>query len=830
MRAYTRLLAFPRLLLFALLALAGVAGYYATQFRFDASSDTLVVEGDPDLAAYTRIAETFSGDDFLLLTFAPNDGEPFSRANLDRLADLAADLREVPGVGDTFTALDLPLFESPPVTLASLAERIPTLLDPAVDLDLAKQELMNSPLFRELLISADGRATAIRVGLNASATNLAKGSPDEERRARERFLAERAELIANVRAIRDRYADFGELFLGGVPMIAADMIDYVKSDLQWFGGAVLFLMMAVLYLFFRRPRWVLLPILTSGITVLFSVGVLGFLDKPATVVSSNFMALLAIITISLTIHLIVRYRELLLEFRDASHAWRVEETMASKFAPCLYTAVTTIAAFGSLMASRILPVEDFGWMMCVGIAVAFFVCFTFFPAALLIAGGGHPSKTLGQENALTRALGQWARWRSGPIIFLSFVCVVLCVVGIARLSLDNRFVDYFADETEIHRGMKYIDQQLGGTIPFEVVVQFSPYEPLTGVTDDDFADDFSDDFADDFADDFSNDLSDDVFDNGNGAAVSGGAEDPFPERYWFTRDKLNRLAKLHEFLEQRPEIGKVLSLTALEQLAHPFTGGRNLTSPEIAGLLAAVPAAMRKTLVLDYADPASGQLRLNARIHETGPSFDRDELVAEIRRFAVEEVGFEDDEIVISGMMVLFNRMLTQLFDSQIDTLAYVLAATMVMFLILLRSLPYALIGLIPNILAAALVLAFMGFMGLPLDMMTTTIAAISIGIGVDDAIHYLHRFKLEQARWEDPRVAVSWSHASIGNAMYFTTLTVMVGFSVMAFSNFVPTVLFGLLVAAAMALALFANLTLLPSLLVWFYGRRHPEPTLRNA
>lgn len=792
-RGYVALIGRPLMLLILVLAVSSVAGYYSTQFRFDASSETLVVKNDPDLLAYERIAETFSGDDFLLLTFEPADSNPFTRENLATLDALTTELGALEGVANTFSALDLPLLQSPPVAISELSEGFKTLRDPDVPLDLAQQELTSSPLFSELLISKDGRSTAVQINLDPPAA-----APEDDARnkaeRREQYLAQRAELIAQVRSVQQTFADRGTLFLGGVPMIAADMIEYVRKDLILFGGTVVVLMMVALYGFFRRPRWVLLPLTTSGLTVLITVGILGYLDKPATVISSNFIALLAIITISLTIHLIQRYRELLFENPEQPHPERVRETMLSKFAPCLYTSITTIAAFGSLMASRIVPVEDFGWMMCVGISVGFLVTFAFFPAVLMLLPAGTPSVTLGAQNALTRLFGQWSRWRNPLIILLSALLTIVVGNGIMQLSLDNRFVDYFDEDTEIHQGMKYIDRQLGGTIPFDVVLSVAPYEAFEADEDDLFADDFAE-------------------------------EDAFPERYWFTRDKLDRLEDMHRFLEEREVVGKVLSLTALEDLARVFTDGRKLSNPEIAGILGAVPENLRTALVDSYADPAGGQLRLGARIHETGPGFDRAALAADIKRFAVDELGFAPDEVSVSGMMVLFDSMLKQLFDSQIDTLAYVLAAALFMFLVLLRSLTFALIGLIPNILAAATVIAGLGYFGIPLDMMTTTIAAISIGIGVDDAIHYLHRYKQEYAKWGDARIAVSWSHASIGNAMYYTTITVMLGFSVMAFSNFVPTVLFGMLVAIAMALALFANLTLLPSLLVWVYGRTAPRP-----
>ncbi len=796
----------------------GIAAYYAGQFRFDASSDTLVVEGDPDLLAYENVVDVFGGDDFLFLTFAPHNQRPLSPESLADLADLVDALADVQGVKGVFSVLDAPLLKSPPISLGELLDGFPTLMSEGVDLALAQKELSESPFFRELLITADADATAIKINLAASerlqaATAAraglnqadAQGLPPEKirqvqtefRQARESFLADRERVLGQIRQIRGSFQDKGILHLGGVPMIASDMIAYVKSDLSVFGGSVVGLMVVALAIFFRRIRWIVLPIATAALSVGYTVGLLGFLDWQATVISSNFVSLLGITTISLTIHLIVQYRELLHTQPDLDHQSLVMATMRSKFAPCFYTALTTIAAFGSLTASGIVPVEYFGWMMCVGIVISFLATYTFFPAVLLLLPKGQPSANIGDSNSFIRALGEFTRWRPGIIAALGVVCAVAAYFGITQVSLDNRFAEYFDRDTEIFQGMRYIDENLGGTIPFDVVLKFPPYEDLS-------FDDEEDDF---FAED----------------------DDPYPERYWFTRGILDRLEQVHRFLDAQPQVGKVISLTALEDFARDFTEGKKLTGLQIVGILGAIPEDLQTELIRPYASPHTGELRLSGRIIESGPGFDREAFRKAVVDFAVGEVNFPTDGIVVTGMMVLFNSMLSQLLDSQIDTLSYVLLAVFVMFLVLLRSLPHALLGMIPNTLASATVIGAMGFAGIPLDMMTTTIAAICIGIGVDDTIHYLHRFREEYARWGDARIAVSFSHASIGRALYYTSLTVMAGFSVLCFSNFVPTVMFGLWTAVAMALALLANLTLLPALLVLTHATKPAQPELRS-
>lgn len=795
-RGYLAMLGHPGRMLVGLTGALLLAAGFASRFSFDASADTLVVEDDPDLQLYREVSAVFGGDDFLLVTFTPHAGELLASVNLDALGRLQRRLGEIEGVTSVFSVLDAPLLKSPPVSLDELAEGFRTLRSADVDLALAAEELASSPFFRELLISADGRTAALRVDI------LPMPMPERADTAeRRRQVAARAALIEAVRGLRAEFSPLGVLHLGGVPMIASDMIAFVKSDLAVFGGLVLVLVMAVLRAAFGQLRWVLLPLGCAAAGILATLGVLGFLLMPATVISSNFVALMAIMTISLTIHLIVRYRELLQAPEPLGARKLVAATMTSKFAPCLYTALTTMAAFGSLTVSSIVPVEDFGWMMCIGLVLGFLVTFILFPAVLMLLDGGRPRPGLRVETGMIQRLSALSQRHPGRIAWASLAAAAAAAAGIAQLSVDNRFIDYFKDDTDINQGMVYIDRHLGGTAPFDLVLNFEPWQAW----DDALAGD--DLFADDpFAE----------------AAAGGAASDPFPERYWFTRDKLDRIGLAHRLLEARPEVGKVVSLASLDELARQFNDGEPLNNVQVAAVLAALPPDLRDEVIRPYASPATGQARLWARVIESGPYFDRDQLVADIKQAVVREAGFADGAVAIAGMVVLFNGMVRKLVSSQVDTLGYVLLVTFLMFLVLLRSPLFALLGMAPNILAAAAVLAVMGFAGIPLNMMTAAIAAVSIGIGVDFAIHYLHRYRRERTLAEDPGAAVARTHGSIGRALFLTGLTIMVGFSVLCFSNFVPTIMFGLLVALAMALAFLANLTLLPSLLVLTDRRRN--------
>lgn len=788
------------LLLFLFLAMMAVSGI--TQFRFDASSESLVVQTDPKLLEYNRMASLFSGDDFVVLAYENDD--LFSDEALAELAGLQAKMSVLPGIATTYSILDAPLLESPPIPLEEIADGYLTLQHPDVDRELAKIELTNSPLFSDYLISEDGHTTAISGSLEPDPELKALAEqretdndlgPDEKQALEEAYIekrkayeARRSELIEGLRSIRDSHPHREHIFISGVPMIAADMLAYVQSDLQTFGGIILLLIVVLLYIFFRKLRWVVLPLTICLTSVAISIGLLGHFDKPVTVVSSNFISLLSIISISFSIHLVVRYRELLAK-DQLSHREMVDETMRSKFAPCLYTALTTLLAFGSMLTSGIVPVIDFGWMMCMGIVIALIVTYVLFPTLLLLIGGSEPSKTMGSRVSATVLFQELSVQHGKWIVLIGVLIFLVSGFGVTKLTFDNRFVDYFHEQTDIRQGMVKIDKKLGGTLPLDVYVRFEPYETYED-------------------------------------AFSAPGDTEFPERYWFTPEKLSLLNEIQQHLEKRPEIGKVLSLSSVEQIARKYNDNEPLTGFQLTYLLGKLPKDVKDFVIDPYADPNSGWMRLNARIAESQHVFSKTQLVKDIENFLTTDLQLAQEDMIVTGMVVLFDNMLKQLADSQIQTLGYLIVATLLMFGILLRSIRLAVIALLPNLLAALMILAFMGYAGISMDMMTVTIAAICIGIGVDDAIHYLHRFKLELESNDTVADAVVSSHQTIGRAMYFTTMTVMGGFSILAFSNFVPTVYFGLLTSLAMGLALLANLLLLPSLLMVVSGGRGKNRT----
>ena len=285
--------------------------------------------------------------------------------------------------------------------------------------------------------------------------------------------------------------------------------------------------------------------------------------------------------------------------------------------------------------------------------------------------------------------------------------------------------------------------------------------------------------------------------------------------FWFNSFGLNDAAVIHDYLDSLPETGKVLSVVTTIRMLESLNEGKPIDDFFLSILYKKLPEDIKQSLLAPYLSEDGNQLRFGIRVFESDPSLKREELIRKIRRYLVEETGLAEEQVHVTGMLVLYNNMLQSLFHSQIITLGAVFIAIMLMFIISFRSLGMALIAIIPNIVAAAQVLGLMGWLGISLDIMTITIAAIVIGIAVDNTIHYVHRFTREFSKDRDYWATVERCHNSIGRAMYYTAITIMLGFTILSLSSFVPTIYFGLLTGFSMLVALLADLTLLPLLIV---------------
>jgi len=796
-------------------------GWYTQFFSLDASADSLTLERDAGLDYYRYVRARYGSDDFLLVTYTPED-PLFSDGVLSDIEALRDELAALPNIESVTTILDVPLVNSPAVNLRDIGSGIRYLEDPNTDRQLAQRELQESPLYRNLLISNDGRTTALRIdvqrdldyrlmreerdalrekeyleGLTAEeSTALSDVSIRYDSRTRD-LLAEQANVIQDVREVLDQHRESADLHLGGVPMIIADSMDYIRGDLVTFGAGVFVFLVIILTMSFRKRRWVVLPLITCTITCVTMIGLLGFLDWRITVVSSNFVALMLILCLALTLHIIVRYRELHEKIPDAEQFTLVSETVRLIVKPCFYTALTTIVAFGSLLVSGIRPVIDFGWMMSIGIVVAFVLSFTLFPAALMLLRPGEPVSRNDITAAITGFFAGLINKHGRPTLILFGALALLGVIGISRLTVENRFIDYYKESTEIYRGMELIDSQLGGTTPLDIIID-APHDAGAGLAPES-EDDYEEEFVDIYADE-------------------SDAEAGITSRsYWFNSRQLPAVKKLHEYVDSLPDTGKVISLATFVEVLEQLDAEVIADNFTLSIVYEKLPESVRDSLLSPYLSEDGNQLRIGVRVFESDRSLRRTELLETIQQNLGDQIGLDESRVHLSGMLVLYNNMLQSLFRSQMLTLGAVFVSIMIMFLILFRSMKTAVVAIVPNLTSACLVLGLMGWFGIPLDIMTITIAAITVGIGVDDTIHYVHRFQGEFQRDRDYWAAIFRCHRSIGRAIYYTSVTIMLGFSILAFSRFIPTIYFGLLTGLAMLVALLANMTLLPLLIVTF-------------
>jgi predicted RND superfamily exporter protein len=799
-------------------------------FKLDASADSLTLEHDEDLNFFREVVQRYGSDNFLIVTFSPLEGDLFEQHNLDTLASLRTELGAIKGVESILSMIDVPLLYSPKIAVADLQNELNTLLSENVDKQAAKQEFLNSPIYKDVLLSADGQTTGIMATMSLDQTylqlvterdalrlirdtqGLSAEQETELNLISQQFLDYRTEKavidhqrVAEVRQLMDSYRDRATIFLGGADMITADMVDFIKSDLVVFGTGILLFIIATLALIFRQLRWVVLPLATCAICLVMILGFLSWIDWRLTVISSNFVSLLLIITLALCIHLIVRYRELQVLHPESDQRQLVNDTLMSMAKPCFYTVLTTIVAFTSLVVSNIRPVIDFGWMMTMGISLALVVAFTVIPAGMMLFGKGDGAGGDDNSAAITSKFSWFTEHYGSVVLMAAALLGIVSTYGITKLEVENRFIDYFRADTEIYQGMEVIDTALGGTTPLDIILQAPTFAALPvagpsgaeGYGEDDYGED--DYGEDDYGED----------DYGDESANSSGLTDS----YWFSSTGLADLSKLQHFLEAQPEIGKVSSLVQIYQVATDLSGHK-LNDFELAFMRKSLGDDIYQQMVAPYLLEDIDEARIQLRAMETA-GLRRVDLLEKINTFAVNEVGIAQSDIRYTGLLVLYNNMLQSLYKSQIVTLGAVFVGIMLMFLILFRSVKISIIAILPNFLAAAVVLGGMGIAGIPLDMMTITIAAITVGIGVDHAIHYISRFKREFAIDGDYLASMHRAHASIGQALFYTATTIIVGFSILALSNFIPSIYFGLLTGLAMTAALLGSMTLLPKLIL---------------
>ena len=816
------ILSYPKSILLLLLICVAALGYQAQYLEIDASAETLLLEDDKDLAFTRKVNERYGTSDFLVLTYSPRE-DLLSDSTLNSLRKLSAELLALDRVESIDSILNVPLLESPPKPIKELIKNVPTLESPDIDKVLAKKEFLNSPIYRDNLVSPDFKTTALLINLydDPLYRELLKkrNSLRKKEKVESLSVTEHKELdkvvvdfkdhrdkmrgvehnnISKVRAIAEKYRGDAKIFLGGGSMVADDLVTFIRSDLRIFGSAVLVFLMLTLWIIFRQIRWIILPLITCTFSVIITCGFLGFFGWEVTVISSNFISIQLIITMAITIHLIVRYRELAGLNPEMNQRQLILESTIFMARPCTFAVLTTVVGFASLVFSGIFPVMNFGWMMSAGIGVSLFLTFLIFPVLMMQVPKAMPNTSFESRFALTKYFADITERHGKSILIISVVALIMSILGALKLNVENSFIDYFRENTEIYQGMKTIDQQLGGTTSLDVVINLEQSEDDSQIATTEEKTEVKIEDEEEF------DAFEDEFDESAGEA-----------QYWFTAEKMKRIEEVHDYLDGLQHTGKVLSLGTMLKIGKTLNSGKPLDDFLLALLYNELPEHYRKIIMDPYVSVENNEARFYVRIRDSEPDLRRNELLKQIQFDLKDKLDIPEEKGRLANVLVLYNNMLQSLFRSQILTLGVVIVAFLIMFIFLFRSVMIALIAIYPNVLSIGVVLGFMGWMGIPLDMMTITIAAISVGIAVDNTIHYIHRFRFEFARDRDYLAAMHRSHESIGYAMYYTSITIIIGFSILVLSKFIPSIYFGLLTGLAMLIALVAALTLLPQLMI---------------
>ena len=795
--------------------------YQSKNFNLDASSDALLLEGDPDLKYLREVNETYGSKDFLVLTYTPVTSFTEKETILN-IQLLKSKIEKLTWVDSVITIIDVPLLKSTDEGLMERLKNYKTLAYPEIDRERGFDEIINSPIYKNYVISEDGRTSGIVVYLKKDErlTEYIKikdkyfdqqnetGLTKEEKINYKKFIREyegyknlyntrNNQNITEIREVIGKYGDNAKIHLGGIPMIANDMMSYIKSDIVVFGIGVFLFIVLTLWFIFRNLKWVLMPLLGCATSVVLMIGLLGLIGWKVTVISSNFIALMLILNMAMNIHVTVRFLQLKKEFPHLSRNEAVFETSKKMMLPILYTVLTTICAFLSLVFSGIKPIIDFGWMMTLGLIISFFVTFLLLPSLInLLSSDNEIGLRDTEKSFITSTLGSFTK-KSKILIYAStFLVIIFSTIGILKLEVENSFINYFDKETEIYKGMKKIDDELGGTTPLNIILKFPKKNEANNSKKDELDDWEEENVA---------------------------AEDK--AKYWFTRDKMDKIIKAHDYLDSLPEIGKVLSFGSILRVAEELNN-KKLQSLEIAVLYSKIPQEIKTEIISPYISVDKDEARISVRIKDSLKDLRRNDLIKKINAELNTKLGFEKNEYKLAGVLILFNNLLQSLFKSQILTLGIVILGIFLMFFILFRNTLLSFIGVIPNFIAAFFILGTIGLLEIPLDMMTITIAAITIGIAVDNSIHYIYRFKEEFKKINNYNQTLDKCHSTVGVAILNTSITIVFGFSILIMSNFIPTIYFGVFTGVAMLLAMISVLTLLPKLILTFkpFGREINE------
>ena len=732
--------------------LTGLFGYYAIESKTDNSIEVWLKRNDPKLDYYYDFIDKFGDDEFLIIAM---DGDDlFTGKKIKLINDIATRLESVKGVRSVISLasvykdkLSAPYFKE--VLKRNKARSV---------LDVFEEKILDDPMYVNNVISSDGETTAI-------IATVAKGSPE----ARKELVKETREILSAV----ETENSMKKFFLAGPSIVNTELDRMSQNDMKTFTPVMFAVALVILVVLFKNISGVLIPAITIGINIMWTVGLFVIFGNKMNMVSGMLIPLVFIISLATTVHILNRfYLEVAL---SGDKRESILKTLRHICVPCFLTCVTTSIGFLSLVVSDVTPVKTTGIFMAAGIMMSFFVCITLVPGMLSLFPErmSRPFMNIKKDRSSSNKefqgiygfIGKFVRNNTIYVFFISLVFVGVAIYGVTKIDAESSIFESFPESSEITRSTEHIEQELMGLIPMDIVV-----------------------------------------DAGNTGSV-------------FQPDVLMKMEKLQDYLKGIPEVTKSVSVVDYVKYLNKLLNKDNPDSPVVT-----------KDKAIDYVKLASlhgdsivaglytedyNEGRVSVRMKNVGSS--RYKLIVnDIERFIKENFPLSVS-CAITGIVPLLMDMQGYLIESQIKTFTLAFILIFICIALLLKSTRIGMMSMIPNLVPIAITLGVMGYVGINLDVATIMIASVAIGISVDDTIHFLYRFKEEFKKDGDHYLAIQRTLSGVGRALIFTTVVATCGFLVFCLSSFKAIQYFGLLTGITMVSALVADLFILPSCILLF-------------
>ncbi len=741
----------PWLVIAVVLVITAALGSFLPSLQFDASIEAMIPQDDPVLAELEKAVEDFGSQDLFFIALESDD--VFQPGTMQKIADMTAALEKVRGVKAVENPFNVQMVESSyfGIEIAPMAEQVP---QTAAEIAAFKQRILASP-YAGRLVTADGRGAALLLDL-------------EDRQS------QREALVNEIQSIVEKYTGPEEIHIVGDAYLLHYTEQAMKRDLRNLVPFVVLVIAATLYFTFRSFLGVLVPMLTVGAALTWTVGLMTWWGIPVSMITMAMPVILVTLGIASSIHILNKYLESLEQGLAKEAALR--ETFATITSPVTMAALTTAAGFGSLITAFVHPIREFGVLTGLGVLIAMTLSLSLIPALLVLWKKPPLRKERKDGGALTRfltTLTQWTIGHSKKITVGALILVAIFGFGASRMTLESNIVNYFSEKSPIKKGTMVIEEVFGGSMQISVVVD-------TGVED--------------------------------GFKEPGMLEELIViQDYLNSWETINHATSLADVVR---ELNQALWDGDAEFYAVPDT--REGVAQQLLLFTMQGGSGLDALVSYDYSRALVTAQMKTLDAHMLGKT------IADVEAHLNELYGERSDlQVKLVGTPKVMMRLMNRYVHTQISSLATSSIAVGIIVALLMKSLVLGVLSLVPLFFTVLINFGLMGFAGLPLDAVTSIIASLVIGIGVDYAIHYISRYRLELAQGHDQAQALLNTGVSAGKGIFYNALALIIGFMVLVFSHFRAISVFGFLISVTMVVSSFAALLVIPLLLQYFAHRK---------